>query len=50
MPDDYDYACGHVVRTENAHVLCEREKTAINATANEHVRRCKDLRIVRAAR
>lgn len=26
MPDDDDYACGHVVRAEDAHVLCEREK------------------------
>lgn len=26
MPDDNDYACGHVVRTEDAHVLCEGKK------------------------
>jgi len=26
MPNDNDYACGHVVRTEDAHVLCEGKK------------------------
>jgi len=26
MPDDNDYTCGHVVRTEDVHVLCEGKK------------------------
>lgn len=29
MPDDDDYARGHVVRTEDAHVFCEREKKCV---------------------